>query len=156
MDHDIELTLDVVAAPQHGELVPTRSVDHRHAMPRTPSSMERTPPHIVAGSEDAADPVGIVVAAPQPLDGARRRSSTGASRSVLGAMPQSRSSGRQLPRAYVARRRSSPKGIRQSTVRRQIDLMGPFKEERAVPRWAWLAGAGAIIVTAAALLLRML
>ncbi|MDB4906982.1 MAG: hypothetical protein JWO05_1766 [Gemmatimonadetes bacterium] len=45
----------------------------------------------------------------------RRRSSPGIGtpRAVLGAMPLSRSEdGRQLPRAYVARRRSSPRGMR--------------------------------------------
>ena len=156
VDHEIDLAVDVVAAPQHGELVVAESRDHRHAMPRTaPSSAEPAPTPIAARGE-ASDPIGNAVAAQTPLDATRRRSPTGTSRSVLGAMPQSRFSGRQLPRAYVARRRSSPKGIRQSGVRRQIDIMGPFKEERAVPRWAWLAGAGAIIAVAAAMLLRVL
>ena len=156
VDHDIDLALDVVAGPQHGELGAAASGGSRLATPRTPpSSTEQATTHMTAGQE-SSDPVGTVVAAPAPLDGARRRSPTATNRSVLGAMPQSRFSGRQLPRAYVARRRSSPKGIRQSGVRRQIDIMGPFKEERAVPRWAWLAGAGAIIVAAAAMLLRIL
>jgi hypothetical protein len=156
VDHDIDLAVDVVAAPQHGELVVAESRDHRHAMPRTAPSSAEPAPTPIAARGGASDPTGDAAAAQTPLDATRRRSPTGTSRSVLGAMPQSRFSGRQLPRAYVARRRSSPKGIRQSGVRRQIDIMGPLKEERAVPRWAWLAGAGAIIAVAAAMLLRIL
>jgi len=47
----------------------------------------------------------------------RRRSPAGSTRAVMGTMPLSRSEGRQLPRLYVARRRSSPRGVRQSTLR---------------------------------------
>lgn len=156
VDHDIELALDVIAGPQPGEPVAARSGDSRHALPPTPSSTEETPTHTAGGADEAPELVALVVAAPASADSARRRSPTGTNRSVLGAMPQSRSSGRQLPRAYVARRRSSPKGIRQSGVRRQIDITGPFKDEPAVPRWAWLAGAGVAIIAAAAMLLRIL
>jgi hypothetical protein len=44
---------------------------------------------------------------------ALRRSTSATSRTVLGVMPQARTEpGRQLPRAYVARRRSTPRSVR--------------------------------------------
>ncbi|HJQ20347.1 MAG TPA: hypothetical protein VJ867_08375 [Gemmatimonadaceae bacterium] len=57
----------------------------------------------------------------------RRRSPQGTTRAVLGTMPLARGGGgRQLPRAYVARRRSSPKsGMRQSAVRREAPSATP-------------------------------
>ena len=49
----------------------------------------------------------LVGAVPTP-----RRTPAGVSRAVLGAMPLTRRDrGRQLPRAYIARRRSSPRGM---------------------------------------------
>lgn len=45
---------------------------------------------------------------------ARRRSPPGMPRPVLGAAPRRQTEGRTLPRAYVARRRSSPQGMRTS------------------------------------------
>lgn len=57
--------------------------------------------------EAAAESVSVTVEAP------RRRSPTGTRRSVFGAAPQARTDvGRKLPRAFVARRRSSPRGVR--------------------------------------------
>jgi hypothetical protein len=71
----------------------------------------------------------LVAAGPLP----RRRSPAGSVRSVLGTMPVSRGEGRQLPRLYVARRRSSPRGVRQSTMRPMPAETLPA-EATAVPR----------------------
>lgn len=52
-------------------------------------------------------PVLVAAVAPPP-----RRTPVGESRALLGAMPLTRRDrGRQLPRAYIARRRSSPRGL---------------------------------------------
>ena len=79
---------------------------------------------------------------------ARRRSPVGMQRPVLGATPLRRSEGRQLPRAFVARRRSSPRGgLRQSFLR----ATHPSRF-RLRTRWIWIA-AGALAVSAGIALL---
>lgn len=162
VDHDIELPLDIIGPQcvEHGTASKASQHDATPVTARPADVTARTlaafEPSELAATAVAAPALPAPPAPPAPPESTRRRSPTGNSRSVLGAMPQSRSSGRQLPRAYVARRRSSPKGVRQSGVRRQIDLAGPFREERAVPRWVWLAAAAVAIVVAAAVLLRIL
>ncbi len=92
-------------------------------------------------------------AAPQSggttVEASPRRTPSGPSRAVLGTMPQSRSAGRQLPRAYVARRRSSPKGMRASGVRRQLQDGASAKRVR----WLLIGGTGVALGLALAWLL---
>jgi len=69
----------------------------------------------------------------------RRRTPSGSRRSVLGGMPQARAdAGRQLPRAYVARRRSSPRGLRATRARAEIGAV-------VAGHWPWIAAAGVAI-----------
>ena len=134
------------------ELEPPRApspvVDHDVELPREVSCV--TPPPVANGTQpgrsSAPDPLSAAIpasqGATQPSPGlrvspavltavadepavpepARRRSPTPGTRVVLGAIPQARGTGRVLPRAYVARRRSSPKEIRESGVQRQVRL----------------------------------
>jgi hypothetical protein len=150
VDHDVALGLDIVAIGEKHErvLLPAAREHALAVMPVRTPAVESVPASIPGNA--AGD--SSVLAAP-PQDGARRRSSASGNRAVIGAMPQSRSAGRQLPRAYVARRRSSPKGIRQSGVRRQVDVLGPYREREAVPRWIWIAGIGTVIVAVAGVLI---
>jgi hypothetical protein len=84
----------------------------------------------------------------------RRRSPPGLARPVLGTTPLRRSAaGRQLPRAYVARLRSSPRGLRQSSLR---------NEEPGVPladgqrkRWIIVAAVGVAVGLGLAFLVRL-
>ena len=39
-----------------------------------------------------------------------------------------------------------------SGVRRQIDVMGPYRDQPAIPKWIWLSGLGTLIVAVAAML----
>jgi hypothetical protein len=143
VDHDVELGVDIVTAPATGERAHASHAP-RHAGPTSPPASATGPrvPESAASTASAMEFASVVTA---PAQDSRRRSPTGNNRAVIGAMPQSRASGRQLPRAYVARRRSSPKGIRQSGVRRQIDVMGPYREQTTIPRWVWFAGIGTLI-----------
>ena len=79
----------------------------------TPASTPPTPTAIpIVASEPGADP------SPVAVEASPRRSPVGTSRPVLGLTPNARvETGRQLPRAYVARRRSSPRGVRTTAVR---------------------------------------
>jgi len=81
---------------------------------------------------------------------ARRRSPPGISRPGFGATPVRRSdAGRQLPRAFVARRRSSPRsGMRQALIRSRVS--SPFAGR---PPWVWMAAAS-VAVLGLALLFR--
>jgi hypothetical protein len=160
VDHDVELGVDIVTIPESHErahAAPTRTVMTPGApipaptAPAVPIALTGEPPEqSVAMRAPAANATAAVASPPQ--EDARRRSATGNNRAVIGAMPQSRSSGRHLPRAYVARRRSSPKGIRQSGVRRQIEVLGPYRDQPAIPRWIWFVGVGTVVVAVAALL----
>lgn len=102
------------------------------AAPALPVDLTAPAGHAVVPGGSAPQSVATTVEA------SPRRSPSGPSRAVLGTMPQSRRAGRQLPRAYVARRRSSPKGMRASAVRRQ--LADGASEERV--RWLLIGGAG--------------
>jgi hypothetical protein len=98
-----------------------------------------TPPSLETVSE-SMHPAPVLSRA--TVDTPARRVTPGQSRPVLGAMPLARTeAGRQLPRAYVARRRSSPRGLRQSTLRR----VEPATSEVDAPqsrRWILFTAAG--------------
>lgn len=80
----------------------------------------------------------------------RRRSPTGLSRPVQSAAPLRRlEAGRQLPRAFVARRRSSPRGMRQSSMRVGVSRFGRRF------RWLWITAAAVAIAFVVVLLLRV-
>lgn len=99
-------------------------------------------PAPVAGREVAAEPVSVAVEAP------RRRSPTGTRRSVLGAAPHARTDvGRKLPRAFVARRRSSPRGVRAQAA------AGPRAPAGPPRHWPIIAAAGVGVGVALAWLL---
>lgn len=99
--------------------------------PLPPSHPPSPPPLSVAPAESE------VVA----VDALSRRSPPGQSRAVLGTMPHARTeTGRQLPRAYVARRRSSPHGLR--AVRR-AEAATAATVRNARTRWA-IVGAAAL------------
>ena len=150
VDHDVDVGLDLVVLPG----VPERA---RAAAPASPvvalgaAAVVDSSPSRIAMPVSSGMVASTVASAPRERETERKRSPTGSNRAIIGPMPQSRASGRQLPRAYVARRRSSPKGIRQSAVHRQIDVMGPYRDRSAKPIWIWLAGAGTVIVAVALL-----
>ena len=84
-------------------------------------------------------PVRSSLAAPPAIaeTNVRRRSPSG-SRAVLGGMPLARSdTGRQLPRTFVARRRSSPRALHRSFIRRVV-AAAPL---RGRERWLWIGAA---------------
>lgn len=147
VDHDVALDIDVAVIQSLSDHTQAPATPHHLVTAHSPSvtaPVSASPPSGVAGPA-----VGFAAASPAETlaaDSSRVRSSVSGNRAVIGAMPQSRSAGRHLPRAYVARRRSSPKGIRQSGVRRQIDVMGPFHERRPIPRWLWIAGMALALV----------
>jgi hypothetical protein len=133
VDHSVKLALD--EAPPSAA-----AADKKDAAPIAPVPAPRTSKHseVVAESEPIA-----VEAAP------RRRSPPGFSRPVLGSMPVARSdAGRQLPRAYVARRRSSPRGVRESSVKGGEPASGLNRR-----RWILVGAAGVAVGLAAAWLL---
>ena len=138
VDHSMRLALD--GPPLSAGPPVAREVD---PAPKAMDQRSSQPPEVtLEAAMIGADPV------------TRRRSPPGLSRPVLGAMPLRRSeAGRQLPRAYVARRRSSPHGLRQSSVRSE----GPSapQPERRQPRLAWIVAAGVAIGLGIALLLRL-
>jgi hypothetical protein len=150
VDHDVELPIEIVAVPVMRDRAYAAPSPPRHVAAAVHPDVVRDPPELPEPPSAIAVRPADAVAAPlvdtASRDAARRRPPTGNNRAVIGAMPQSRSSGRHLPRAYVARRRSSPKGIRQSGVRRQIDVLGPYRDRPATPKWAWAAGIGIAIV----------
>jgi hypothetical protein len=71
-----------------------------------------------------------------------RRSPPGLSRPVLGTMPHTRTdAGRQLPRAYVARRRSSPRSVPRQSASRSVDSAKEMTERRRLG-WIVIAAGG--------------
>ena len=136
---------------------PTPVVDHAlvASIESTPvrdagAAVERRTVPAAAAPAPSVAPERATEAGVLLVEAPRRRtpSPSTPTRAVLGAMPQSRSSGRQLPRAYVARRRT-PRGMRQSGVRRQEAVLGQPGWWRR-PRWMLLvaaAVAAAIAVT---------
>jgi hypothetical protein len=114
VDHALTISLetslpDAVESPRTmaaGAQPP--SADHATTAP--PPATPTVIPAVV--SEPSADP------SPVAVEALPRRSPVGTSRPVLGITPNARvDTGRQLPRAYVARRRSSPRGVRATAAR---------------------------------------
>lgn len=97
--------------------------------------------HSPAAVRQRAEPAEALVAAtPVAVEVPRRRSPPGIPRPVLGVMPRARTeTGRQLPRAYVARRRSSPRGTRVDPLLE--NSASPSVAPPSRPRWIWI-GAG--------------
>jgi hypothetical protein len=132
VDHSVRLRLDVQspssAAPPLRPETPTPSA----AVFESPTPDEVVPAVDLSG---------------------RRRSPSAAPRAVLGTMPLARTEGRSLPRAYVARRRSSP------TSNRRIEAAGrphgpaSFDEWK---RWAIAATLGLLLGLMAAWVIRWL
>jgi hypothetical protein len=102
--------------------------------PAAPAVVTRVP----RMSEPISDPVPAAIEAPP-----RRRSPPGLTRAVLGTMPIARSeAGRQLPRAYVARRRSSPRGFREPLVKAEPPSSPGVDHRR---RWLVAAATGVAV-----------
>ena len=140
VDHSQRLALD---APGPAALASRGSA--LQPLPVPPSRREYEP---VPPPEQSVEVIEVA---------SRRRSPPALPRPVLGAMPLARTdAGRQLPRAYVARRRTSPAGIK------RIDL--PTRPEEAPPprpvedrrQWAVVATLGLVVGLVAAWLIRLL
>ena len=103
VDHAVPVVLDA-------ELPRVR----RHTpQPAAAAPSEASAAAIAGAASVSTAPVATAAPPPPPPDPPRRRSPTGLPRPVFGAAPRSsRPDGRALPRAYVARRRSSPRGMR--------------------------------------------
>lgn len=146
VDHDLSVDLEIaVSSPgQESEL------DDVVASPIVPDSRSLAPhtAEVAAAEEKASESELGTVA----LD-VRRRSPIATPRPVLGSMPLTRTergAGRHLPRAYVARRRSSPPGLRKSWLRAD-DSSTATRALRS--RWTWIAVIGLVSATLLALLL---
>jgi len=110
------------------------------ALSESDSSASASQSSRVSGPAERVDDTALVTADV----GSRRRSPPGIARAVLGTMPLSRSEGgRHLPRAYVARRRSSPRGIRQPELRPEASSASPRETHR--PHWIWFAIMGLVV-----------
>jgi Iron only hydrogenase large subunit, C-terminal domain len=136
-DHEPPRSLTpVIDATSHVQLDETRNATPPSTMPVQVRSDVREP-------SDASEAVATVVVAPAA---APRRSPVGITRPVLGAMPLTRrETGRQLPRAYIARRRSSPRGLRLDSGER-VRGAGSAPESgrtRRLTVWVGLAGLAA-------------
>lgn len=145
------------AGATHGAAAVARARVREHEPPRAPSpivdhripivldaelarSKVLQPAAVSAGATRRVTPASpIPVATILPPEAVRRRSPAGTPRPVFGAAPRnSRSDGRALPRAYIARRRSSPRGMK-SVEPAALGEQPP----RAIPfgvRVAWIGG----------------
>jgi len=140
VDHSLPLALDSGLSKILSAAPPAESAP----MPAIPLPRPTPVPHV------APDPSPVAVEA-----NPRRRSPPGLTRAVLGIMPQTRvEAGRQLPRAYVARRRSSPRGLRESAVRNAEPPTVPPAEASRI-RWFMIAAIGVAIGLALAWILRV-
>lgn len=154
VDHDATLDLGTSGAPDSGWEPLPGAEPVRLPVPVSSERAEAPTPVLApAAATEAREEPGFAMAA-VAAEPPARRSSSSSSRAVVGAMPQARSSGRQLPRAYVARRRSSPRGLRQSGVRRQEELLGSTRFPRVRGWTATLLAALLVAVIALWLLLR--
>jgi hypothetical protein len=121
---------------------------------QVPHLSDAPPPHVEPRRVSA--PVAELEHAeelPAPVATAPRRSPPGTNRAVLGVMPQARTEpGRQLPRAYIARRRSTPRNLKALGSRHS----GATASTRQTRLWWWLvigllvvgSGVGALSVFA--------
>jgi hypothetical protein len=134
VDHSVSVNLE-------GALAAAPTIPARTEPPPSPA-----PEPVMVGNGD------IPVPAPVPVEiGSRRKTTPGSTRAVLGVMPQTRlEPGRQLPRAYVARRRVSPRGVRKASLRDEI--VSDMRSRRAL--WVLGGGVGMAIGIGIAWLLR--
>jgi hypothetical protein len=176
---DIALPLDCVcsgrvagvgadaARPRVREMEPPRAlspvVDHSQGLaldaPGPAALAARSP--ALASPPPARREFDVPVSTPEePMEvielSSRRRSPTSLPRPVLGTMPLARTdAGRPLPRAYVARRRSSPAGVRriEPPSRPEEPALSATDERK---RWAIVATAGVVVGLMVAWLIRLL
>jgi hypothetical protein len=129
-DAPVAFRIADAAAEKRSEAIEPRSFSDDAGPRRIPSPAS---PVLV---DDRASPVAIAsetLEAP-PVVEAAGRVSAGSVRAVLGSIPQSRTdAGRQLPRAYIARRRSTPRGVRTSAATGGRRPSGPI--HRPLSRW---------------------
>jgi hypothetical protein len=119
LDHTIPLTLDS-ALPITSPLATNDEAEAPSSFSAAPISMSKVAPNLGPSTTPIAalPEVAPVPTAAAVLEIPSRRTPSRASRPVLGTMPHARTdTGRQLPRAYVARRRSTPRSIRASGLR---------------------------------------
>lgn len=117
-------------------------------------SVETPDPAVFVESRASTSGAGQLTVV-EPLPAVGRRSPPGGARPVLGSMPRGRTdAGRQLPRAYIARRRSSPRGLRldQSIAAQARRDSRPKPVLR--PVYLWIGVGGVIAGLALGLLLR--
>lgn len=139
VDHSLKLPLD--------RSLPKSAVETYRAPPAAQPPL----PELPAALEAPPAPAQLAV---ETIP--RRRSPPGLTRPVLGTMPQARTdTGRQLPRAYVARRRSSPRGVRESAVRRVEPPTAPREVERRSRWWVLVGAIGVALGLGIAWLLRL-
>lgn len=148
VDHDVELPRDVSdlrhrlgATPGHPAAASGASA------PAAIPSSDGLPPAALP-QQSATPALTAVEDDPAGREPPRRPSPRASTRVVMGAMPHTRGPARTLPRAYVARRRSSPKEIRQSGIARQVRSAG-----RVGFRPAMLIAVAAVFLAVAALVL---
>lgn len=127
VDHTIPLVLDAAIEVEPGAKAP---------LPQPPLSSPMRARRTPESTEPVPDEVSVAVEATP-----RRRSPPTTPRPVLGAVPLARKdagggAGRHLPRAYIARRRSSPRGVR------KLGAMADKSTATARPAWQWIALAG--------------
>lgn len=131
LDHSIAIAIarsEVVLSPR----VP-REPDA--ALPLALPPPASLPPELPPRVSPTVAPFEPSEASPTPVATAPRRSSPGTNRVVLGVMPQARTEpGRQLPRAYIARRRSTPRSLKALGSRNS----GPTAATSKTRVWWWL------------------
>jgi hypothetical protein len=133
VDHSVALELDGVPVPVNA-IEQTAPIDSG-APPPLPSPLRPTPESQRSTPSELATDSSLVAVEALP-----RRSPPGLARPVLGTMPHARTdAGRQLPRAYVARRRSSPRSVPRQTASRPVDAAKVVTERR---RWIAIAAGG--------------
>ena len=134
VDHSLRLSLDVASPP------PVESPS-TFVFPTPPPAQ----PQSGTPTPEESMPVIEVYS--------RRRSPPGMARPVLGTMPLARTeTGRSLPRAYVARRRSSPTGVRR--VEPIAPVTGRIPDDWR--RWAVVGTLGLLLGLVGAWVIRLL
>lgn len=103
VDHSIPLAL----ATDPAAALAAASAPNLAGPPPAPPALPASESLPLPEGQESAPKGGAVV--PEP----RRKTPQGLPRPALATMPHARTNGRQLPRAYIARRRSSPRSVRQ-------------------------------------------